>query len=357
MNELKTILRNAIKKNGTMPFEQFMETCLYHPQQGYYVTLDPLTDFATSPEISQLFGEMIALWCVDVWMKMGEPSTFALLECGPGRGTLMADVLRTVNVSPTFMAAAKPVLLEKSLFLREKQREKLTGHAVTWINGLDDLEKIPTIMFCNELFDAFPVQRFMKNEKGWARQGVTIKGDGFDYALLNVDKKQQHLFSHSVFTDAPLHSITERSDSANDWMAQFLSHIAQHGGAGIAIDYGYDGPMLMDSVQAIHNKKMSPVLDHVGKTDISANVDFTPFREAAATHGLKTLAMTTQRDFLMNCGVLQRAIMLKRNASVDQQKSVDESLHRLIAAERMGDMFKVFCVVQANLPTPIGFKA
>ncbi|NDE90664.1 MAG: hypothetical protein EB059_05950 [Alphaproteobacteria bacterium] len=357
MTSLEQIIRDDIVKNGPMPFARFMQLALFDQAHGYYNTHDPLQDFATAPEISQLFGEMIALWCVDVWMKIGSPSNFTLLECGPGRGTLMADVLRTIKVSAEFTAAAKPTLLETSPLLRQKQREKLSDYHVTWIDGLQDLNATPVIMFCNELFDVFPLQRFMKTKQGWAEQAVYIKNNALDYTLLPIAANIQSDFSDPVFANALVDAIMERSPDIHHWVNLFATHLAAHGGAGLMIDYGYEGPMIMDSVQSIHNKNMSLVLERPGHGDISANVDFGPFRTLAKTHGLQSFPLATQRNFLMNCGILQRMIMLKRFANREQQKHIDEALHRLIAHERMGDMFKVFCMTQANIPTPIGFES
>lgn len=359
MSELEDLLRAEIRRRNAIPFDAFMALTLYHPQYGYYTTHDPLNDFATAPEISQLFGEMIALWCVDVWLKLGSPSSFTLLECGPGRGTLMADILRTVQVVPAFLAAAKITLLEKSPLLKEKQREKLAGYDITWLDDVAVLPKQPTIMLCNEFFDAFPIRRFMKTESGWKEQAIAMNGNGFEngfeYVLVDCHDLPEALQAEEIFRNAPLLAVTEFCTAAQAWMETFSAHLREEGGAALIIDYGYEGPALMDSVQAIHDKKMSPVLAHIGKTDITGHVDFTALASLAKHQGLSVFPITTQHDFLTQCGILQRAIMLKRVASIEQQKRIDESLHRLIGPDRMGHLFRVMSFASAGVPTPLSF--
>jgi NADH dehydrogenase [ubiquinone] 1 alpha subcomplex assembly factor 7 len=352
MQPLEQLIRDIITKNGPMPFARFMETCLFHETHGYYNTHDPLNDFTTAPEISQLFGEMITLWCIDVWMKLGSPARFTLVECGPGRGTLMADVLRTAKIAPAFLNAADCVMLEKSPYLKGKQQALLKEHKVSWVGSINELPAAPVIMFCNELFDAFPVQPFVKTENGWAMRGVGIIDDELAYTILPTETGEQ--FKDGVFIAAPIGAITEVNSAANAWLTGLAQHVKLHGGAGLLIDYGYAGPICTNTVQAIHNKKMSPVLKHIGQADITAHVDFTPFKNIAEQIGVHCSALNTMRDFLMACGIELRAERLKSRVSVENQAPIDAGLSRLIAPEQMGHLFKVLCLYQNTISPPIG---
>ncbi len=354
MNALETHLRDKIQAEGPIPFSRFMELCLFHEQYGYYNTHDPLRDFATAPEISQLFGEMVGLWCIDSWMKLGSPASFTLLECGPGRGTLMADILRTTTLVPEFMKAAQVVMLEKSPLLKQKQQEALSQHKVTWVEQLTDIPSQKTIMICNEFFDAFPVQPFVKTRHGWGERAVHCNNIGFTYAVLTPDEQKQSYFTDVIFAEAPDGAIAEVNIAANAWIKDFSNHLKQHGGTALIIDYGYAGPQLANTVQAIHRKKMSPVFKHAGEADITVHVDFTPFQIIASGAGITASPLITMRDFLLACGIETRAERLKAKANTEQQEQIDAGLKRLIDKDQMGHLFKVLSLYHTAMAPPIG---
>jgi NADH dehydrogenase [ubiquinone] 1 alpha subcomplex assembly factor 7 len=357
MTPLETLIVDEIMTHGPMRFERFMEMCLRHPEHGYYMRRDPFGakgDFVTAPEISQLFGEMIALWCIDVWMNMDSPPHVTLLECGPGRGTLMDDVLRSIKVAPAFREAAQPMLLEKSPHLREVQATKL-GSAVTWMDELAALPAQPLIMFCNELFDSFAVARFTKTKEGWAEQAVGCEKYALSFTLLPVDPAKQKGFVHPAFAAAPEGAIAEISGDSIRWVEELAATLSRNGGAALIIDYGYEGPQPIDSLQAIYAKDHSAPLHAPGDSDLSAFVDFEPFRRVAENAGLNVLPVRMQRDFLIHCGILPRAQMLKSRATPEKQGKIDLDVTRLTSATRMGMAFKVFCMTQKDLAPPIGF--
>lgn len=357
MNPLEAILRNEIEKLGAMPFARYMEQCLFHSEYGYYNTYDPLQDFATAPEISQLFGEMIAVWCVDVWMKLGSPNPFILLECGPGRGTLMSDVLRTVKMAPGFTEAARIYLFEKSPLLKNKQRALLQDYTVTWVDELAEIPHAPIIMFCNEFFDAFPVQPFVKTPAGWGERAVSLEHGECVYSVLSPSQQYQSYFRDSVFTNAPIGAIAEINTTANSWVDRFAQRLFQHGGGALIIDYGYAGPELANTVQAIHNRKMAPVLKHAGQADITSHLDFTPLRQMAQMNLISCSPLQLMGDFLINCGIKLRAQRLKTNATEHQRDAIDQGFKRLTASEQMGHLFKVICLYHNTLAPPIGCEA
>lgn len=357
MNDLEDLLRDDITKNGAMPFARFMETCLFHPTLGYYNTHDPLQDFATGPEISQLFGEMITLWCIDVWLKLGSPERFTLLECGPGRGTLMSDVLRTAKVAPEFLKAAQVYMLEKSPYLKAKQQATLYGQNANWVSDLKDLPNGPVIIFCNEFFDAFPVQPFVKTTNGWGERSVGLIDNAFAYAVLSPKADKQKHFANVLFQEAPIGAIAEINSAANEWIEAFDTQLNIQGGAALIIDYGYAGPELANTVQAIFDKKMSPVFKHIGDADITAHVDFTPFEDIALRTGIHCSPLQAMGDFLLTLGIQTRAERLKAKATDEQKTQIDTALHRLTASEQMGHLFKVICHYHKTIAPPIGCEA
>jgi NADH dehydrogenase [ubiquinone] 1 alpha subcomplex assembly factor 7 len=358
MTPLEAIIRRNIAQQGPIPFDIFMEMAMRHEQHGYYMTRDPLGqrgDFVTAPEISQMFGEMIALWCVDTWMKMGSPSKFILLEVGPGRGTLMDDVLRTVKVSPAFCDAAQVFMLERSPALKRKQEEKLKGYTIRWIADFAELPKLPVVMFCNELLDTFAIKRFQKTAHGWSEMAITVQDNALGFTLMPPTRAFDAYFSNDVFLRATPGSFAEISPDCASWMDRFTP-LLKEGGAGLIIDYGYEGPAPLDTVQAIRAQKTAPILEGPGDADITAYVDFNPLRRIAAALGMNTYPLRAQRDFLLHCGILQRASLLKAKASTpEQHKEMDIALDRLMGGEQMGMLFKFFCVTHPSLPVPLAF--
>ncbi len=359
MTVLENLIKEDIRAHGPMPFEKFMEWCMRHPQHGYYTTRDPLGqdgDFTTGPEISQMFGEMIALWCIDSWQKIGEPSAFLLVEAGPGRGTLMDDVLRTVKISQPFMQAAQLWLIEKSPALRDKQAQKLKDYNVQWAEDLSSLPPLPVIFFSNELLDTFAIRRFLCTAIGkWEEQVITEQNGKLTLTTRPLQGEDAKIFTDPAYAQAPIGAVAEISPDVLLWMGKLFMHIARHGGTALTIDYGYEGPLAADTVQAIRAKKPAPLLEDPGEADITAYVDFGSLRRIAENLGLKVGPLRLQRDFLMHCGILHRVKLLKEKARPEQLAKIDLDLERLISGNQMGVLFKVFCVMHSSLPAPLGF--
>jgi NADH dehydrogenase [ubiquinone] 1 alpha subcomplex assembly factor 7 len=358
MTPLEAALHKRIAASGPLSFADYMEACMRDAQYGYYITRDPLGqdgDFTTGPEISQMFGEMIALWCVDTWMKLGEPTAFTLAEGGPGRGTLMDDVLRTVKISQPFMQAAHVRMIEKSPALQAKQAEKLKAYKVDWADSLENLPPQPLIFFANELLDTFAIRRFIRNVEAWDEQTVTVKDDKLAFASKPLEEEYVNTLAHAAYSQAPVGAFAEFSPDTVAFMEKLAAHLKQYGGAALLIDYGYEGPLAADTVQAIRAKKPAPLLEDPGEADITAYVDFGALRRVVEKHGLKAHALRLQRDFLLHCGILHRVKLLKDKATPNQLAKIDLDLERLTSANQMGVLFKVFCITPASFPTPLGF--
>jgi NADH dehydrogenase [ubiquinone] 1 alpha subcomplex assembly factor 7 len=339
MTPLEKLIREEIAAKGPMDFGTFMARCLYDPQYGYYITHDPVGkdgDFITSPEISQIFGEMIALWCMDTWMKMGSPSSFNLLECGPGHGTLMQDVLRGAKAVPNFLSAASICLLEISPVLKARQQQALANDKVNWISDIRDLPDQPTIMFCNEFFDAFPVERMVRTPSGMKPQKIVLE-DG--------KLKLEH-------EGLP---AQESSPAIQQWLNAFFPFIVRNGGAALIVDYAHDGMRVIDSVQAMRKHGHDGLLAAPGEADITAYVDYGAITARAAEYGLTVHAVLSQRDFLLRYGLEQRLQQLKQRAKPEQIKELESGAARLIDANGMGKLFRVLCLTHGSLPAPHGF--
>jgi len=175
-------LISEIGLNGPLSVAQFMTRCLHDPLDGYYATRPRLGedgDFITAPMVSQMFGELIGLWCAEVWVRLGRPARAVWAEIGPGDGTLMQDALRATRAAPGFLEAAELWLVEPSGPLQATQRARLAGAPARWAKGLDELPgDAPLILIANEVLDCLPARQFVRTERGWAERMVGLDGNG-----------------------------------------------------------------------------------------------------------------------------------------------------------------------------------
>jgi SAM-dependent MidA family methyltransferase len=361
MTPLEQEIRRIIAFDGPMPIAEYMRTCLGHPKYGYYVTRDPLGplgDFTTAPEVSQMFGELIGAWAAAVWLDMGSPTHVNLVELGPGRGTLMADALRSAKVLPAFRAAVAVHLVELSDVLAAKQRETL-GAAdvpVTWHRDLRAIPDGPAIVLANEFFDALPIHHAVRGEQGWHERVVALGED--DRLVFGVNPVPVRGFENALpdaVRDAPVGAICEWHSAA--YILDVTRHLKSHGGAALVIDYGYTETQLGETLQGVRGHAYADPLSDPGEVDLTAHVDFAALARAGRTSGLNVSGPLAQGEFLRRLGIARRATRLKENATPQQAADIDSALARLTAPDQMGDLFKVLAVADPKLALLPGFDS
>ena len=342
---LKTRLERLIAEDGPITVEVFMTLCLHDPEFGYYATrpaLGEAGDFITAPLVSQMFGELIGLWAVDTWDRMGRPAPFRLIEMGPGDGTLMNDALKAARVVPNFLKAADLWLVETSAPLRHRQAERLAAAGPRWAETLDEIPgDAPMILIANELLDCLPVRQFVPTAEGWAERRVGLGEDGglmFGLALAPAD------FAPPVGLDALLEgSLIEISPAQMALGAEIGARVARDGGAALLIDYGRDRSEPGDTLQALKAHQKVDPLETPGEADLTVHADFPAVAEAARVAGAETTAIIGQGDFLRALGIDIRAQALM-GASPAHAARTARQLHRLTAPEEMGTLFKCLCI-------------
>ncbi len=356
---LSISLRGMIGIDGPLPLDRYMDLCLSHQTAGYYMTRDPFGrggDFITAPEISQIFGELIGLWCAHVWTTMGSPSLFNLAELGPGRGTLMADLLRAAGKVPGFPDAAEIALVETSPTLRRRQSETLNAHAdvIAWHEHISTVPDGPAIIVANELLDALPVRQFERTDRGWFERGVGLDDHGqLSLGLLPGTAARREIPAHAA--EAPEGTIFEISPAIKAMTTAIAERLARSGGAALFIDYGYCTPGTGDTMQAVSGHEYIGILERPGECDITAHVDFSAVAGAAKQAGAQVFEPVTQAHFLNALGIGLRADALKAGASDSQRSSIDRSVARLTDTDKMGEMFKVMAIAAPDLPPPPPF--
>lgn len=349
MTALADILIRRITATGPITLADYMAECLLHPQFGYYATRDPFGaggDFTTAPEISQMFGELLGLSLAQYWLDQGQPK-MVLAELGPGRGTLMADILRATRRVPGFHAAAQVVLMEASATLRDRQAETLKDYSVQWITGVEELPPGPLYLVANEFFDALPIRQFRREATGWSEtvigvsQGKLTLGRAAPAPLAALDHR---------LADTQPGDIVEICPPALPIAAQIGQRIAHQGGAALLVDYG-GWRSMGDTFQALRRHQFADPLAEPGEADLTAHVDFQALAHAAspAAH-----AFCTQGDLLHRLGIDQRAAALGKQLSGTALESHLAALRRLTLPTEMGSLFKVLALHRPGTPPPPG---
>ena len=353
MTPLENILKTQITAQGPISIADYMATCLFHPEYGYYSTHDPFGtagDFVTAPEISQMFGELIGLTLAQTWMDQGSPSKIALVELGPGRGTLIADILRTAKAVPAFAKACDIHLIEASKHLRAVQDETLAGYAPTWHDHVTDLPNdLPIFAVANEFFDALPIRQMIRDGDGWREQQVGIENGALRFGLSDVSPLQA--LSHRV-DDTKDGDLVELCAQAHAIAQTLATKIERNGGTALIFDYG-DWRSLGDTLQALNaHKKVSP-LHKPGESDLTAHVDF----EALVSDLLCSHSrLTPQGIFLERLGITQRAESLAQNLSGEALETHIAAHRRLTHPDEMGTLFKTIALFPSSANPPAGYE-
>lgn len=353
MTDLRDALIARIARTGPLTVAEYMAECLLHPRHGYYTTRDPLGaagDFTTAPEISQMFGELIGLWLAQVWMDQGAPGEFALVELGPGRGTLMADALRATARVPGFHAAARLHLVEASPALRAAQTTALAGHDVTFHDHPGQIPEMALFLIANEFFDALPIRQFQRGQTGWherqigAAEGALIWGLAPETPVEPLaDRLAGTIPGQIVELNAPALPIAQ----------DIGRRIGAHGGAALIIDYG-DAISIGDTLQAVRHHAPIDVLATPGQADLTAHVAFAPLARAAAP--ARASGLTAQGVFLERLGIAARAEALARRLSGAALDSHIAAHRRLTHPAEMGTLFKVLALTPEDSPAPPGLE-
>ena len=351
MTALKRHIAARIAATGPMTLAEYMATCLMHPDLGYYPTRDPFGatgDFTTAPEISQMFGELIGLCLAQTWLDQGQPARLVLAEPGPGRGTLMADILRATKGVPGFHDAASVHLIETSPTLRDVQARTLGRDDISWHDTVADLPDGPLYLVANEFFDALPIRQFQRIGEGWRERVIALSegtltfGLGAPVALPELtDRLADTSDGDIVETCAPGRAIA----------AEIGARIEARGGAALIIDYG-DWRSLGDTFQAVSGHRAANPLEAPGEADLTAHVDFEALARAASP--AKHAQLTPQGTLLRRLGIEARTEELARNLGGAARENHLAAFRRLTDPGEMGTLFKVLALHPSTTAPPPG---
>ena len=349
MTPLARLIADRIREAGPITVADYMAECLLHPVHGYYTTRDPFGakgDFTTAPEISQMFGELIGLALAQAWLDRGSPAPFTLAELGPGRGTLMADILRATRSVPGFHEAARVTLVEASPRLREVQAATLAAYSPNWIDHLEDLPEAPLFLIANEFLDALPIRQFQHGPQGWQERLIGLRDETLTFGL---SAPLPQVPETPAFRHAPEGALVEDNLAARHAVAEVSTRIARAGGVAYWIDYG-GWRSQGDTLQALRQHRPDDPLAHPGEADLTAHVDFEPLAALAPA-----FAYDTQGAVLTRLGIDARAERLAQGLSGPALENHRSAHHRLTDPQEMGSLFKVLAITSAGAPPPPGF--
>ena len=375
-------LKAQIAQDGPISIAEYFTRFLHDPRDGYYATRPALGeggDFLTAPGVSQMFGELIGLWLLETWTRMGRPSPVRLVEMGPGDGTLMSDILRAARLLPEFLEAADLWLVEVSPPLRAVQAARLESAALAprWADRLEAVPAgAPLLLVANEVLDCLPAHQFVRTEGGWAERVVGLDEAGElafglraitpppvgEAARMGRWGERTHLGQipppSPAATPPPPGEALEpgslvESSPAQAALGSEIGHrVTRDGGAALLIDYGRDAPGPGDTLQALKAHAKVPPLAEPGQADLTVWADFPAVLAAAVEAGAATGPIIPQGAFLQGLGIEARAQALAA-ARPDQADKLARQLDRLTGAARMGELFKVVCLFAPALSPPL----
>lgn len=341
---LETLLIQKIGSEGPISLYDFMSLALYHPQYGYYKNPNRIGqngDFITSPEISQVFGELIALWFIVKWQEKWPEGPLTFLELGPGRGTFLTDFLRVLKKMPDLSARVQCYCLETNPFHKAEINTKCKDlKEIHFIETLAELPESPLFFFGNEFFDAFPIQQFVYQNQKWQELFITFHDD-FQLTIGESDQAQKAY--EAYFPLAPQEGdLFELNSAMISLMTALSMHLKTHGGAGLIIDYGDFSKPPQSSLQAVKGHYQVSIFTTIGETDLTTHIDFSCLDRIAKEQEIEKRSFSTQRDFLLLLGLRDRVTKLCENASSAEKKAdIIDRAERLIDQSQMGDLFKV----------------
>ena len=341
-----------------LPLDQFIEFALYDKVNGYYMKKNPFGkegDFITSPNITRLFSEIIAIWVLTFWKSIGSPRKFNLLELGAGNGEMMKVIIETLKNFPECFNNCNFQIHEKSEFLKKQQQFNLKSEKMTWLDNIKINNLFPTIYLANEFFDALPIKQFFKRKEGWVERFVNFKDEKnaeFKEQLIDIKNIEQNL----KFEISKDQEIIEYSPSSFEYLKDISNLIKNNDGGLLIIDYGYLNLKMKETLLAIKNHKHSNILEDIGDSDITYNINFNLFKKFVSQFDDLNFIVTNQKKFLTSMGIIQRAEIISENIPFSKKSDLFYRIRRLIDEKQMGELFKVMLIKKHKNNFKTGFE-
>ena len=345
-----------LKNNSLIPLDRFINKILYDKKNGYYMNKNPIGyqgDFLTSPNISIMFSEMIAIWLISFWEKMGSPKNINIIELGAGNGEMMLQILKTIENFKIFKSSSNFLIYEKSSYLKKLQKNKIKFENVKWISSLTKISKFPSIFIANEFFDALPIKQFEKKNNFWYEKYIINK----DKSLKFFEKKVKEKFIEKLIKQKleKNQKFVEYSPLAIKKLEIISKNIKKNNGGLLIVDYGYKDKKMFDTLQSVKNHKKNILLENIYKADITHLINFDFYKKKILNLKIDSVSLTTQREFLLKMGILERAEIISKNMPFTKKSDIYFRIKRLIDKKQMGTLFKVLFATNKKNNFNLGF--
>ena len=346
-----------LKRKLNLSLDKFINLSLYSKKFGYYMKKNPFGekgDFITSPNISRLFSEMIAIWVISFWQSIGFPKKFNLIELGGGNGEMMKIIIESLKNFPNFSKACNFIIFEKSPSLIKIQKKKLIDAEISWITQIKKINKNPSIFIANEFFDSIPIKQFVKREKLWFEKFVNLKSKKKAYFYekkIDIQKFEKKI----NFKISKNQNFIEYSEIGFNYLNEISNLIKENSGGLLLIDYGYTDKKMRNTLQGVSNHKFANILDNIGNVDITHNISFELFKKFIKRKGGLQNNLTSQKNFLTKMGIKKRAEIISKNVSFLRKADIYHRLKRLIDENQMGSLFKVMLIKNKRNKFKLGF--
>ena len=349
---------NILKKKKSIPLNQFINIALYDKKFGYYMKKNPFGqkgDFVTAPLISNLFGEMIAIWCIAFWEHLKKPKKILIVELGPGDGSLCKDLLKTFKKFNNFYNCLEINLLEISDNLKMIQKAKINDKRVKWIKKISEIHCGPTIFLGNEFFDSLPIKQIYKKGNLFFEKYVALSNDKKKIKFLYKKANKNIIKSIKGLKLISFGNIIEYPIKAIEYLETIIKKVDKFGGGLLIFDYGYVQTKNRDTVQAINKHRYSNLLSNPGSSDITSHVNFNLFRKIFKKHNFEVRKIINQNEFLQKMGIMERAYILSKKMTFRGKADMFYRLKKLLDYREMGSLFKVFFTQKRNGKFSLGF--
>ena len=347
-----------LAKKHKLSLDKFINFSLYNKKYGYYMKKNEFGedgDFITAPNISRLFSEMIAIWILSFWKSLGSPKKFNLIELGSGNGEMMKIIFESLQSFPLFFKACSFTIHEKSPALKKIQKKKLYKNKITWISKINKINKNPCIFIANEFFDAIPIKQFRKKDQFWLEKFVNLENSKKIFIFekkINIKKIEKKI----NFKISKNQDFIEYSEEGFNYLKDISNIIKKNNGGLLLIDYGYTDKKMKNTLKGISNHKFANIFDNIGNIDISHNINFDLFQKYIKKLGGLKNNLTTQKKFLINMGIKERAEIISKNLSFSKKTDIYYRLKRLTDENQMGNLFKVMFIKNQKNKFDLGFK-
>ena len=345
-----------LKNNSKIPLDKFINKVLYDKTNGYYMNKNPIGskgDFVTSPNISIMFSEMIAIWLISFWEKLGCPKKINIVELGAGNGEMIFQIIKTISRFEEFKFSSNFYIHEKSPYLKKIQKEKNQNFKIKWINDLKKVSKSPSVFLANEFFDALPIKQFFKKENKWFESFIISKNKNLQFFekkinLLSIEKIIERKVKKNI-------NFIEHSPLAFKKLNEISNIVKKQNGGLLILDYGYENKKMFNSLQSVKNHKKNNFLENIYQSDITHMINFYYYREKIKKLSIDSVKITSQREFLLKMGIIERAEIITKRLSFSKKTDVYLRLKRLIDKREMGSLFRVLFATNKRNNFKLGF--